>query len=97
MSVFVDPLHNYRASSAPHCFRNKPSCHMYADTLEELHAMAKRIGLRRDWFQNSPHLQHYDLTPQKRMAAVRAGAIEHDFITAVKVWKALREERRAPK
>jgi len=54
MSVYVDPLINWGAGAeAPKCFRNKPSCHMYADTLEELHKMAIAIGLKRAWFQDS--------------------------------------------
>lgn len=51
---------------------------MYADTLEELHKMADKIGLQRAWFQNHKSLQHYDLTPSKRTLAVKAGAIETD-------------------
>lgn len=51
-------------------------CHMMSDTsLGELHAMAQRIGLRREWFQDNAHHPHYDLTPNKRQAAIRAGAI----------------------
>jgi hypothetical protein len=40
--------------------------------------MAARIGLKRSWFQSSHllHHCHYDLTPGKRAAAVRAGAVE---------------------
>ena len=49
---------------------------MYADTLEELHAMAERIGMKKEWFQNKPRLLHYDLTPRRRVVAVRLGAIE---------------------
>lgn len=77
--------------SAPRCFRNKPSCHMYADTLEELHALAKKIGLRREWFQNHTMLPHYDLTEGKRLQALRAGAVAHDRKQAVAKWKELRE------
>ena len=51
-------------------------CHMWADTLEELHAMADQIGLRRAWFQAKQRFPHYDLTPRKREAALRAGAVE---------------------
>jgi hypothetical protein len=51
---------------------------MYADSLEELHAMATSIGMRREWFQDRPDLPHYDLVPARRARAVALGAIEHE-------------------
>lgn len=68
MSVYVDALHNYG-------WRLGPSCHLVADTLDELHAFAKRIGLRRAWFQ-SGRKPHYDLTASRRAVAVSLGAVE---------------------
>jgi hypothetical protein len=51
---------------------------MTADNLDELHRMAERIGLKREWFQPHPRVQfaHYDLTPGKRAKAVLWGAME---------------------
>ena len=49
---------------------------MYADSLEELHEFAQKIGLKREWFQDRPRLPHYDLTVTRRRVAVRVGAIE---------------------
>ena len=43
MTVFVDDM---RAA-----YRGMTMCHMMADTLAELHAMAERIGVGRNWFQ----------------------------------------------
>jgi hypothetical protein len=74
MSVYVDPLFNHGGSAT---FRWKHSCHMYADTLQELHAMAAAIGMKRAWFQDHPRLPHYDLVERRRVAAVKLGAIEH--------------------
>ena len=51
-------------------------CHLWADTPQELHAMAKRVGMRPEWFQDKNGFPHYDLVPPRRAAAVRAGAIE---------------------
>ena len=51
---------------------------MQADTLEELHAMADRLGLRRSWFQSKagkPWHDHYDLTRSRRAQAIELGAI----------------------
>ncbi|WP_338662597.1 DUF4031 domain-containing protein [Pararoseomonas sp. SCSIO 73927] len=52
-------------------------CHMIADTDEELHAMAARIGVSRRWHQAPPqHDSHYDVALSKRALAVEAGAVE---------------------
>lgn len=61
-------------------FGGKLSCHLTAEDLshravDELHALAERIGLRRQWFQPTSW-PHYDLTPSRRVLAVRAGAVE---------------------
>ncbi|WP_404291484.1 DUF4031 domain-containing protein [Microvirga sp. RSM25] len=55
-------------------------CHMWADTREELHAMADRIGVRRKWFQRPPKAswEHYDICLTKRAQTVRYGAIVTD-------------------
>lgn len=49
--------------------------HMTADTMDELHDMAKRIGMRREWFQDKRHHQHYDVTKSRRDRAIACGAI----------------------
>lgn len=71
MSVYVDKLTDYG-------WRLGPSCHMIADTDDELHAMAALIGLKRSWHQAVPKhsISHYDLVGSKRTLAVAVGAIE---------------------
>lgn len=49
--------------------------HMMADTVEELDAMARRIGLRPQWRQDKRSGVHYDLTSGRRRAALNAGAV----------------------
>ncbi len=73
MSVYVDTPSHY---SGPGFFAGKRSCHMYADTPEELHAIAARLGLRREWFQDDARLPHYDLVEPQRAQAVELGAVE---------------------
>jgi hypothetical protein len=61
--------------------------HMQADTLEELHAMADRLGLKRSWFQSKPGRpwrDHYDLTSAKRRLAIALGAIPITWREAAK-------------
>jgi hypothetical protein len=52
-------------------------CHMVADTDDELHAMADRIGVARKWHQKpgTPH-SHYDICKAMRVRAVKLGALE---------------------
>lgn len=58
-------------------------CHMIADTLDELHTMADKIGLKRAWFQND-RFPHYDIgTLQRRNLAISLGAVICDRRTFV--------------
>lgn len=61
-------------------FRGMVMCHLWADTPEELHAFAARLGLRRDWFQRPPKASwpHYDVSLSKKADAIRLGAIRTD-------------------
>ena len=68
MAVYVDDM---RAS-----FGRMIMCHLTADTLPELHAMADRIGVARRWYQGPPLTRwpHYDIALSKRTLALQAGA-----------------------
>jgi hypothetical protein len=52
--------------------------HMVADTDEELHAMAAKIGVARKWHQKSPphSLSHYDICKSMKVKAIKFGAVE---------------------
>jgi hypothetical protein len=69
----------------------KTACHMFADEETELHVFAARIGLKRNWFQQHPVISHYDLTPNKRQQAIRAGAIA---VTRQEVYNRMQRIRR---
>ena len=65
--ILVDDIKRYRSGWW---------CHMVSDrSVEELHAFASEIGLRRGWFQDG-RLPHYDLRPSGRRLAVCRGAEE---------------------
>ena len=69
----VDELQRWPNARRPF---DKGSCHLTTDgTLDELHAFAERIGLRRAWFQEHTSAPHYDLTPSKQARALLAGAV----------------------
>lgn len=69
MTVYVDRL------PAKGWGKWNSGAHMLGSDIDELHAMASQIGLKRAWFQDKSH-QHYDLTASKRALAVEAGAVE---------------------
>lgn len=73
MSVYVDGLFNYG-------WKLGPSCHLVADSENELHEFAAKIGMKRGWFQDGDThtMPHYDLIARRRKAAVKIGAIEID-------------------
>jgi hypothetical protein len=79
MAVYVDKM---RAT-----FGRMIMCHMVADSVGELHAMADLIGLKRNWFQDKGSMPHYDICLSKRKRAIRAGAIEinrHDLVALIR-------------
>jgi hypothetical protein len=84
MSVYVGP------SLYP--FGRMIMCHMVADSLEELHAMADRVGIRRQWFQDTRH-PHYDISKGKRQLAILAGAMETDERGILEVSMTSRERK----
>jgi len=69
--------------------------HLVADTEEELHVFAERMGMRRAWFQDRsgrPHHAHYDLPERARAEAVANGAVE---VTWRQLGRMLRDRRQA--
>ena len=68
MAVYIDKLRDYG-------WRHGPSCHLIADSVEELMDFAVSMGLRREWFQPKS-TPHFDLTADGRAQAVALGAIE---------------------
>lgn len=71
MTVMVDEIRIWPTKIR--CFK-AGSAHLTADTVDELHAFARRLRLRQEWFQplSSPH---YDLTPEKQARALALGAV----------------------
>ncbi len=80
MTVYVDDA-SIQATVGRHKSRWS---HLFADSQEELHEFAARLGLRREWFQPAPsyakpgspasEMWHYDVTAPKRAQAIQMGA-----------------------
>lgn len=70
MTVYIDQAQNP--------FGRTKMCHMLADTLDELHQMADKLELKREWFQDTPGHPHYDLSLSKRRKAIELGAVMID-------------------
>ena len=72
MTVYVDDVR--------HGYGRMTMCHMWADTPDELLAMADRIGLQRKWLQQPPKASwtHFDIALGKKAMALAAGAVLTD-------------------
>lgn len=74
MAVYVDEL--------VFEWRGRMWCHLLADSDEELHRFAGRLGLPSSSFhrrRGRPWRDHYDLAEDARLHAVRLGALEISF------------------
>lgn len=93
MTVYVD-----NAFAAGEWGRWSGGGHLQADSAEELHALAARIGLPRQAFQSQPgrpEKDHYDLTRAGRERALALGAVAEDVREGSRRRRALREARRS--
>ncbi|MCW3784429.1 DUF4031 domain-containing protein [Defluviimonas salinarum] len=72
MTVYVDDVR--------HRYGRMVMCHMWADSHEELLAMADRIGLARRWLQEPPKASwvHFDVSLMLKARAIAAGAVLTD-------------------
>lgn len=66
--------------------------HMAADTLEELHLMAEKIGVAKRHFQNKEGKPHYDVCKQNKQKALELGAIEVNDRELIRLFRALAEK-----
>ena len=93
MSVYVNSMRTCLRSKR---WKWKASCHLIADSVVELHQFASnRLGFTRDWFQPDS-TPHYDLTENRRRAAIAAGAEPLSDRQFVDVIRRLRAESRCP-
>lgn len=75
--IYVDTLANYGKRIQGH---GPYWAHLGTDDhsregLEALHVFARRLGLKRAWFQDIPNAPHYDVTTGKHAQALRLGAL----------------------
>nr|WP_294566952.1 DUF4031 domain-containing protein [uncultured Rhodopila sp.] len=77
MTVYVDDVR--------YPFGRMVMCHMWADTLPELLAMADRIGVARRWLQEPPKASwvHFDVCLAAKAKALAAGAVLTDRYAAL--------------
>lgn len=85
MAVYVDMLRDYG-------WRHGRSCHLIADSVDELMEFAVGMGLRPEWFQ-AKSTPHFDLTVDGRKLAVAHGAIEIDQRQLIAKIRELRKRR----
>ena len=86
MAVYVDNLRDYG-------WRHGPSCHLIADSVEELLEFAVRMGMRPEWFQ-AKSTPHFDLTAEGRKLAVEHGAVELGNRQLIAKIRELRKKRK---
>ena len=83
MAVYVDQARNRLGRMI--------MCHMFADTIAELHEMARAIGMKRSWFQPFS-FPHYDVAQGRRKKAIELGAVEVDRRQGYHIRKKLRSD-----
>lgn len=89
MAVYVD---NIRVE-----WRGRLWCHLVADSIDELHEFAKKLGLRHAWFQHAASYPHYDVTVEVRARALELGACAGNRVQIITCARKLKVELQQPK
>ena len=89
MSVYVDPMAK--------CMRNRnwnydQSCHMIADSVDELKEFSSTLGLNKDWYQPKS-FPHFDLVSNKRNLAIKKGAVALELRPFIKKMQDIRAKQ----
>ncbi|TWG59503.1 DUF4031 domain-containing protein [Aminobacter sp. J44] len=84
MAVYVD--------DAIWNFAGRKWCHLMADSEEELHRFAARLGVHRSSYQGPPKTAapHYDITGFERDRAIRMGALAVSRAEILAVYRGVR-------
>lgn len=89
MTIYVDKL---RITGTTGKWRYKKSCHLFTEPTDDISGLIRfglEIGLRPSWLHDAV-MPHFDLTENKRRAAVSKGAVEvdrHRTNDAIKAWR----------
>lgn len=75
--IYIDKPMHY-----PHAKYKCKWSHVWSDNIEELHLFARKLRLKKEWFQNRRNFPHYDVTEYKYTDAIQHGAI----LTDLKKW-----------
>lgn len=73
-------------------WKGRQWCHLVADSLSELHTFARKLGLKRSWFQDRASYPHYDITVLVRRRALALGALHADKVLLLACCRKLKEE-----
>jgi hypothetical protein len=74
--IVVDPLFDFPGPRGHTRWCHMGSTDASPEGLEELHAVARKIGLKREWYQDKRWHKHYDIVPSRRADAVRKGLVK---------------------
>ncbi|MGH1344651.1 MAG: DUF4031 domain-containing protein [Nannocystales bacterium] len=87
MGVFVDELKVWKAG-------RRPTCHLTADTPEELRDFAAKVGVPGQCWHDGARTPHYDLPERLRELVLRRGAV---FVPAREQARARMDRRHRPR
>lgn len=90
MAVYVDqPVYTRAGVKKPRV----SYAHMVADTLDELHSFAAKIGVKKHFFHKSIAAYHYDINDKQHVVAIAHGALEVSSRELLKIGKLATQEK----